>query len=197
METRLSINKVIRTLTVSDIMVFASLSMLGPILPIFVISTLPGGSIQAVGVAIGIQWIVRAVCELPIAYYFDHHAGERDDYTGLVCGSFIVAVVPFLFLYVSSTTHVYLLQALSGFGFALNHPSWTAIFSRHAEPNRMAWNWGMYGVAYALGVGIAGILSGYLAACTATARSSLPSAPPRSLGLPTSFQFAGACLRYR
>ncbi len=163
MATKFSINSIIRTLSVSDIVVFASLSMLGPILPVFIVGELPDGSLPAAGIAIGLQWVVRGLCELPVAYFLDKHEGEYDDFISLIVGSAIVSLVPFLFLFASNISHVYFIQMVYGLGFALNHPAWAAIMSRHVDAGHVAWEWGLYGVCYSLGIGLAGIASGYLA----------------------------------
>jgi MFS family permease len=158
-----SVNKIIRTVSVSDIMVFASLSMLGPILPVFVTSELPNGSLPAAGIAIGLQWVTRGLCELPVAYFLDKHKGEYDDFISLIAGSLMVSLVPILFLFAKSIYHVYFIQIIFGLGYALNHPAWAAIMSRHVDSGHVAWEWGLYGVCYSLGIGLAGMASGYLA----------------------------------
>jgi MFS family permease len=163
MKINFSINRVIKTLIISDFVLFSSINLMAPILPVFIISQIQGGDIRVVGIAAGLQWIARAIFELPFALYYDKHKGEMYDFIGCVVGSLIASTVPFFLIFAHTPLQVYLIQFFSGIGFAMNHPSWTAIFNRHVDRQHVAYDWGVYGVVYAIGIGLAGILSGFLA----------------------------------
>jgi len=75
-------------------------------------------------------------------------------------GTFIIAVVPIGYLFSTTPWHIYLLQVVYAMGAAMSFPSWMAIFTRHIDKTREAFEWGMESTFIGTGAGIAGGLSG-------------------------------------
>ena len=81
----------------------------------------------------------------------------------MVIGTFITALVPIGYLFSSVPWHIYLLQAIHAIGMAMALPSWLAIFTRHIDKGKEAFEWGMETTSISAGAGIAGGLGGIMA----------------------------------
>src|SRR3989344_9197702 len=104
-------NRVISLMVIIEFFTTAGYGILGPVFGIFVALSVPGGSAAVVGFAVAIYWAVKAVVQLPIARYLDRTKGEKDDFYVYVASHILYGVGMFLYLGVSTVTHVYILQA--------------------------------------------------------------------------------------
>lgn len=146
------INHVIRTLVLSDFFVNAGFSVFAPILAIFVTKQIQGGSLEVVGFAAAIVQIFKVGFEIPIAYFLDKDHGEFDDFYSMILGSFLIAMVPFMYLLATTVGHIYIISAMYGIGIAFLTPPWNAIFSRHLDKMHENIEWSLESVS----IGIAG-----------------------------------------
>ncbi|MBI4158186.1 MAG: MFS transporter [Candidatus Yanofskybacteria bacterium] len=159
----MKINHVIKTLVLSDFFVNAGFSVFAPVFAIFVTQQIQGGSLQVVGFAAAIVQIAKITLEIPIAKFLDKNHGEYDDFYSLILGSFLIAMVPFLYLIATEVKHVYLISALYGTGIAFIVPPWYAIFSRHIDKLRESFEWSLDSVAIGLAAAGAAAAGGILA----------------------------------
>lgn len=162
MANSIKLNRIIKTLLVSDLLYLTSIGFMAPIFAIFVTDQIRGGSIEIVGIAMGFHWLAIALLEIPFARFFDKHVGEHDDFIGMLAGAVLVSIASMLYAFASDAWHVYALQGLTGVGVALNHPTWTAIFNRHVDRDQIAFDWGVAGVIYAVSMAITSGASGFL-----------------------------------
>ena len=159
----MKINHVIRTMIVSDFYLNAGLSLYGPIFAIFITQQIQGGDLRVVGFGAAITQIVKCIFEIPIARYLDKNHGEYDDFISLVTGNFLFVAVPFLYLFASKVSHVYLIQALAGLSTALIVPPWSAIFSRHLDKSQESTEWSFESVGIGIAAGGAAAIGGIIA----------------------------------
>ena len=80
----------------------------------------------------------------------------------MVSGSSLVAAVPFLYLFATTSVHVYIVQAIFGLGTALAVPPWYAIFTRHIDKMRENVEWSLESVAIGISGAGAAALSGII-----------------------------------
>jgi predicted MFS family arabinose efflux permease len=162
------INKVIKVLIVSDFFLNAGWGLLSPVFAIFILQNIasdnPAQSAKIAGFAALIYWLIKSSLQIPIGRYLDKNHGEEDDFWFMVGGMLVVGLVPFGFLAASQAWHIYLLQAVYGFGMALALPSWLAIFTRHIDKGKEAFEWGAESASLGLGAGIGGAVGGLVAA---------------------------------
>ena len=156
-------NPVIRWLIVSDIVLFGSAGILAPIFAVFVTDYVPGGNIQAAGVAVAIYLLTKSFAQIPISAVMDTVKGEKDDYKFLIIGSFGLAIVPLLYIFVTNINQLFFVQFLNGLVAAAALPSYMAIFTRHVEKNKESLAWGVYFTFYDLSTAAAGAIGGTLA----------------------------------
>lgn len=154
-----SINRVIRTLIISDILVLSAFGLLGPVFAIFLLENIKGGSAEVAGFATMVMLISRAIFQIPLAVLIDRRTGEEDDFWLLFAGSVGFSAVPVIYIFASLPIHIYAIQVVYGFLLALTYPSWYAIFTRHIDERREGLEWATYntlvdiGLAAAAGVG--------------------------------------------
>lgn len=162
------INKVIKTLVVSDLFLNLGWGLLSPIFAIFILEKItnsgPAQAAQIAGLAALFYWIPKSFFELPIAAYLDKNHGEKDDFWFMFAGMLIISCVPLGYMFASVAWHIYILQVIYAAGMAMALPSWLAIFTRHIDKGKEAFEWGLETTAIGTGAGIAGGLSGILVA---------------------------------
>ena len=157
------ISHVVRVLIVSDFLINSGFSVFAPVFAVFVTKQIANGSLEVVGFAAAIAQIFKVGLQIPVARYLDKNHGEYDDFYSLVLGSLCVATVPFLYFFASTSTHIYLIQALYGVGLALAVPPWYAIFTRHIDHHRENVEWSFESIAIGISAASASSLGGFLA----------------------------------
>jgi len=159
----MKVNHVIRTLVVSDFFINSGFSIFVPIFAIYVTGQIEGGSLAVVGFAFAVSQIFKSALQIPIANYLDKNHGEFDDFYSMVFGSILVATVPFMYIFASTTTHIYIIQAIFGIGNAFAIPPWFAIFSRHLDKLKENLEWSLDSVAIGISAAGAAAIGGILA----------------------------------
>lgn len=162
MHRKLSFNKVVKYLVLSDLAFWAGWGFFNPLLAIFIVDKIQGGNAMVVGIAAAVFWIADSLFRVPVGIILDSNPKERDDYFALVAGLFTCSLVPFGYLFASLPWHVYLLQGLHGFGLAMSLAGWTAIFTRHIDKGKESTGWGLDATVIGLGAGITGAAGGWL-----------------------------------
>ncbi len=162
-----SVNKVIKAYIYWDIAVNSAWGLLAPVFAIFILQKIAFGNIaqgaKIAGFATLFYWLTKAVLQIPIGNYLDKNHGEIDDYWFFITGTTITAFVPFGFLFSYLPWHIYLLQAIHAIGMSMVVPSSTAIFIRHADKGREAFESSLDSTLLGIGAGITGALGGIMA----------------------------------
>lgn len=162
------INKVIRVLISSDIVISAGWGFLGPVFAIFIVQNVVVGSIahaaEVAGFASLTYWVLKSFLQIPIGKYLDKNHGEEDDFWFMFIGTFLSAFVPLIYMIASKPLHVYAAQCVQAMAMAMVIPSWSAIFTRHIDHGAEAYEWGLRSTGMGLGTGIAGAVGGIMVA---------------------------------
>jgi len=162
MKIKFSINKIVFFLIKADFWFFSALGLVAPVFAVFLTEKLQDGSIEVAGFAVAIYWIAKAIFEIPIAKLLDKIKGERDDLIFLVVGYSMVALIHFGYTLASVSWHVYILELFYALAMAIAMPGWSAIFTRHIDKGKESFEWSIEHVAYGIGTGITGALSGII-----------------------------------
>lgn len=157
------VNRVVKILIYSDLIIVTAFALYGPIFAIFISQQIVGGGVRVAGLAAAVYWVTRAIVQLPISRYLDRHDGERDDFWALVLGSLLISVVPFLYLFARAPEHVYALQFLYGLGDSLAVPTYLAVFGRHIDKGHTSGEWGLRSTIVGIGAALAGATGGLIA----------------------------------
>lgn len=164
------INKVIKAYIYWDLVINSAWGLLSPVFAIFILQNIAVGSVangtKVVGFAVLFYWISKSILQVPIGNYLDKNHGEIDDYWFFVTGTIVTAIAPFGFLFATLPWHIYLLEVLHAIGMSMVVPSSYAIFIRHADKGREAYESGLDSTLLGVGAGITGaaggIMAGYL-----------------------------------
>jgi len=158
-----SINKVIKFLILSDVALLSGLGFVAPIFAIFLTENIKGGNIEVAGFAAAIYWIVQSVVIIPFGRYLDKNYGEKDDLWFIIVGNLLAALVVFSYVFARLPWHIYFLQGIYALGMGMNIPGYTAIFTRHIDKNKEAFDWSVRATLVGIGAGLAGALGGIIA----------------------------------
>jgi DHA1 family multidrug resistance protein-like MFS transporter len=162
------ISKVIKVLIYSDFVLNSAWGLVSPVFAIFIVQDITGGSAlegaKVAGFATLTYWVVKSFLQIPIGSYLDKKHGEKDDFWFMVLGLFLAGFVPFGFVISSKPIHIYAFHILHAVTMAMLVPSWSAIFTRHIDRGKEAYEWSLRSTALGFGSGIAGALGGIMAA---------------------------------
>jgi DHA1 family quinolone resistance protein-like MFS transporter len=86
--------------------------------------------------------------QLPFSRYVDKH---DDKIKWLLFGSFLVAIVPFIYIFAKSINSIYLAQVLQGIGSGLAYPTWLGLWSTHLDKKHESFEWSLYSTFTGLG----------------------------------------------
>lgn len=162
------IHKIPKILIASDFFFNLGWGLLSPIFALFVLQNItienPAKAAEVAGFAALCYWITKSLIEIPIGRFLDKNKGEKDDFWFMVIGLFIVGLAPLGFLVSTKPWHVYLFQVIHAIGMAMALPSWLAIFTRHIDKGKEAFEWSLETTSIGAGAGIAGGIGGIMAA---------------------------------
>ena len=161
MKFRLTPNRIIKYLILSEFTFWTGWGLLTPVFAIFIVDKIQGGDAFVAGMAAAIFWIVRSLLRIPFGILVDTLPSEKDDYFVLVIGLFIASLVPFGFIFASTPLHIYVLQGVYGLAMALSYSGRMPIFIRHIDKSRESTDWGLNAASTGLGMGLAGAIGGW------------------------------------
>lgn len=161
------INKIAKVLITSDFFLNLGWGLLSPIFALFVLQRItignPEKAAEVAGFSALFYWITKSLIEIPIGRFLDKHDGERDDFWFMTLGLFVVGFVPLGYLFSTQPWHIYLFQVMHAIGMAMALPSWLAIFTRHIDKGKEAFEWSLESTSISMGAGIAGGIGGIIA----------------------------------
>jgi len=157
------VNKVIKVLILSDFYLIMGDGLVAPIFAIFLTNQILGGDIKVAGYAAAIYLIVKSLVVIPFGKYLDKNHGEKDDLWFIVIGNTLGAIAVFGYIFSSQPWHIYLLQVIYAVGMGMNVPAYSAMFTRHIDKGKEAFDWSVRSCLIGLGAGVAGALGGIVA----------------------------------
>ena len=134
---------------ISDIFLMTGFGLIDPILAIFIKENLIGGTIFAAGLASTLFLITKCAVQLPFSKYVDNH---KDKVKWLIVGTFLISIVPFIYIFAKNVTFIYLAQVLHGFGSGLVYPTWLGLWSTHLDKKHESFEWSLYSTLTGLGI---------------------------------------------
>lgn len=162
--TMKEVNPVVRFLTLSDIMIFSGTGLVSPIFAIFITESIPGGSIEAAGIATAVYAITKSVFQIPVANIIDRIKGEKDDFLFMVIGTLVSSLIPISYIFVNSVFQLYLVQFFYGIIIATTFPTWLALFTRHIDKDKEGTEWAIYQTLTDFSWAVFASLGGFMAA---------------------------------
>lgn len=144
------VSRTIRFLIISDFFLFFAVGLLAPIFAVFILENIEN-KIEVIGYAVACYWTTRVLLVMPISRLMDKIKGEQDEYSFMVAGTFLIAIIPLFYVISSHPWHIYCLQMLNGLAYSMAVPAWRIIFTNHIDKKIVGFEWSLEDV----GVGIA------------------------------------------
>ncbi len=156
-------NRLIVKIIAANFFVNAGWGLIAPIFALYITGQIEGGSMEIVGIAVGLHWIVKSAIQPFLAYKVDKVKGEHDDMAFLLNGTIIITIIPLIYIFVSQIWHVMLLEAIRGIALAMVIPTLSGIFTRHVDKNWEAYAWSLKSTGMGFAVGFAAIFGSVIA----------------------------------
>ena len=150
--------KFLGILLISGLLYNFSIGLFGPIYALFVKEI--GGNILAASGAWATFAIVNGVVVLVSGRLSDKIFNKK---WMIFCGFTIVALGTLGYLFVAIPLHLFLVQALLGFGIALVDPSWDALYGKTVIKGKEASLWSNWEGGQLIAMGISAIIGGFIA----------------------------------
>ncbi|MDZ4231467.1 MAG: MFS transporter [Patescibacteria group bacterium] len=158
-----NVNRVVKYLVLSDLLLFVGWGFVSPIFAVFVLENIAGATLVTAGIAGGIYWFFRAIVQPFVAKVLDKTKGEKDDFFALVGSLLAVGVISFWLALVKTPEMLYLAQIFHGAALGVYSVAWPAIFTRHIDKGRVAFDWSLDNGSIGLAVAIASIVGAKVA----------------------------------
>ena len=158
----IGLNKVIKTLILSDFLLHSGWGLIGPIFAIFVIEKVEG-TIVAVGFIAATYWFVKSIAQPFIAHFVDVKKGEIDDFKFLFYGLFFANLIPLGYLLASQLWHIFLLEAIRGICMACVVPGWAGIFIKNIDKGWESLSWSIDSAGIGFAAAFAAAFGGMIA----------------------------------
>ena len=154
------INNTIKLLIFSDIFVVTGFGLISPILAIFIKDNLVGGTILSAGIASTIFLLTKNIFQLPFSRYVDKY---DDRVFWLILGTFMIAAVPFMYIFAKNIIMIYLAQMIYGMGAALAYPTWFSVWTSNIDKDHRAFEWSVYSACVGLGTAATAVIGSAIA----------------------------------
>jgi len=160
----IKVGRIVKYLVLSDLFLLFGWGFIDPIFSVFIIQRIVGATLITVGIAAALYWILKSILQIPISNYLDRTAGEKDDFLALVTGLILSGFSALAFSWIDRSWELYVVQIVHAVGFALYIPSWSSIFSRHLDHDRVAFDWSLDSTVAGIAEGVSGLIAGIIAA---------------------------------
>lgn len=153
-------NRTIKLLMLSDVLILTGFGLITPILAIFIKDNLIGGTIFAAGFASTLFLITKSSLQLPFSRYIDKH---DDKVKWLIIGTFIISLVPLVYIFSNHIYYIYAAEVLHGIGSGLAYPTWLGLWSTHLDKKHESFEWSLYSTGVGVGTAITAAIGAVLA----------------------------------
>lgn len=153
-------NRTIKLLMLSDILIFTGFGLITPILAIFIKDNLVGGTIFAAGFASTLFLVTKSSIQLPFSRYVDR---SEDKIKWLIVGTFLISLVPVVYIFSEHIYFIYAAEILHGIGGGLAYPTWLGLWSTHLDKKQESFEWSLYSTGISVGTAITAVIGAFLA----------------------------------
>lgn len=131
--------------------------MLGPLFAVFTEKV--GGDVLDISWAWATYLMIAGLLQIIIGKITDKYDNKEKT---MVVGYAINALFTFGYLFVSTTWHLFIVQAGLGVAAAMATPTWDSLYSKHEDRRQGGFQWGLARGAAQIITGIAIIAGGYI-----------------------------------
>lgn len=153
-------NRTIKLLMISDVLILTGFGLMQPILAIFINDGVSGGGLLSAGLASTLFLVTKSLVQLPFSRHIDR-TGNKTKW--LLIGTILISLVPIIYIFVQDIIHVYIAECLYGIGSGLAYPSWVALWSTNLKPGDEGFEWSIYSTSTGLGAAATAAIGAVLA----------------------------------
>ncbi len=156
------INSFIKAFIISEGLISSAWNFVIPIIAIFIVNNIKGGTIEIAALAFSAYLISRVLAELITSKYLNNSTDKfklKFVFTGLVLLS--VAYISFSML--NTIEQLFIAYILAGAGMWITAPAKYSIFSTHLDKGKEPTEWSMYDAFTFIGMALATSLGGFIA----------------------------------
>lgn len=160
--THFNFNPLVKSFIVSEMILWSSYNLFTPILAVFVIEKIPGGTIEKAALGFSFYMVVRVVTEMVSGFLLSKKlAGKK---FLVICIGLLVLSITYASFSLSTTLfQLYLSYGLLGVGLGISTPARMSLFSKHLDQNKEAFEWSLHDATSFVGMALAGALGGFVA----------------------------------
>ena len=155
--------KILNILTVNDLFIWSSWSLLQPFIALWATQTIPNVGAEEVGTATMTYTIMSAIISKPLGKLLDKIKGYNDEIIFLSLGGITAGIAIFTLQFVRTVELYYLAEAIIGLGLATDVISWRILFTHNISPKKAGHEWSTYGMMMSVGLALSAWIGGYLA----------------------------------
>jgi len=155
------INKVIVLLSFSDIFVWGPISMVTPIIGIFLSTKFGDKTVLYVGIATACYFLTRAIFQIPIGMLSDKIKKDKDEIAILFLGCFIMGIVYILIPFINLPLEYFVLMSISGLGASMNLNAWRKLFASNLDKSHEGVGYGFYETIMSISTALISLVGGY------------------------------------
>jgi len=153
-------NRTIKLLMLSDILILTGFGLTAPIIAIFIKDNVIGGTILTAGLASTLYLITKSSIQLPFSRYVDKH---DDKVKWLIVGTFLISLVPWLYIFANHIYYIYAAEILHGIGSGLAYPTWLGLWSTHLDKKQESFEWSLYSTGISIGTATTAVVGAAMA----------------------------------
>lgn len=162
MRRKTAVNRIIRALIISDFFLFFGLGLLAPIFAIFILEHIEN-RLEVVGIAAAVYWATRVLLVIPLSRLMDKRKGHADEYLFMICGTFLISLVPLFYIFATTALHIYLIQVLYGLASSMAVPAWRILFTNYIDKPLIGFEWSLEDVGIGIATATSAIIGAYIA----------------------------------
>lgn len=155
-------HRILRVLILSDLFILGGFGLIQPVFAIFILQQINQATVTAVGLAVAVQLLTKALFQSFVGRWSDEERGNRRELGTLFVGSLIMSLVPLGYFFSHTLAQVFFLQFAYGLGGALAYPGWMVIFTRYLRHDKAGYEWGAYNTIITLGTAATAFLGAYI-----------------------------------
>ena len=155
-------NYIVKAFIMSEGFFWSGYNFVFPILSIFVVEQIVGGTIELAATAVSAYMISRVITELLTGKILE---GQKDQkkLKMSIAGITIVAIAYFSFSFINQPIWVYVLQGVIGIGLGIASPAKYSLFAQHLNKKRSSNEWSVYDAVTFIGMALSSALGGFIA----------------------------------
>lgn len=155
------INPVVKSYIISEAFLWSAWDFVIPLFSVFVVTTIPGGTIQTAATGYSVYLIARVIFELTSGKLL-LNTSDKKKFLFTIIGMIVISCAYAGFAISQTPLAIFVFYGLMGAGLGIATPGKSAIFSMHLDKNKEATEWSLADAVCAICMAFATPLGGFI-----------------------------------